>query len=197
MTKKSRLNPNKTSRTTLKELQKEGILVREKVGLRYIIKADGAVDYIGYDTGSLYDEPDLLNFYPGTARTWGTVVRYKDQRAELTATLGRKEWAGHVLDIRTHFPVNHTATQLLAQAYVDSGNNVNDAPTVYGDAVLVTDNRMHWVFRPYNVAVADLEDFDAMLSTSRELIKSCGRGHIFFHVEPCQNDLVALKMRWM
>ena len=197
MTKKSRLNPNKGSRSTLKQLKGKRILVREKVGLRYIIKVDGSVDAAGYDNDCYYDYSNLPNFYPGTDRIWGTVVNYNDQRAELTATLGRKEWAGHILDIATHYPVNHVATQLLAQAHVDRGAIVNDASTVYGDAVLVTDKRMHWVFRPYNIPIDDVEEFNAMLSTPRDLIKSHGRAHIFFHVEPCQNDLVAFKMRWM
>jgi hypothetical protein len=197
MTKKSRLNPNKASRPTLKELEEKRILVREKAGLRYIIRADGAVDDAGYSTGYEYDGYNLPNFYPGAERTWGTVVKYQDQRAELTATVGRKLWAGHILDIGTHFPVNHLATQLLAQSRVDNGSKADDGPTVYGDAVLVTDMRMHWLFRPYNVTLEDLETFDAMLSTPRDLIKSNGRGHIFFHVEPCQKDLVAFKMRWI
>ena len=130
-------------------------------------------------------------------RTWGTVVKFKDQRAQLTATVGREHWAGHILDIATHFPVNHLATELLAQSRVDNGLKAHDGTTVYGDAVLVADFRMHWVFRPYNVSLQDLEDFDAMLSTPRDLNKSNSRGHIFFHVEPHQNDIILLKMRWL
>jgi hypothetical protein len=38
---------------------------------------------------------------------------------------------------------------------------------------------------------------DAMLSTPRDLIKEGNRASIFLHREPCQSDLVTLKMRWM
>jgi hypothetical protein len=32
---------------------------------------------------------------------------------------------------------------------------------------------------------------------ARDLNKSNSRGHIFFHVEPHQNDIMLLKMRWL
>jgi hypothetical protein len=70
---------------------------------------------------------------------------------------------------------------------------------MHGDAVLVTDVRAHWVFRLYRrvVAAEDLEMFDGMLSTPRDLIvPEYGNPWIFFHEEPCQRDLVMLKMRW-
>jgi hypothetical protein len=128
-------------------------------------------------------------------RTYGTVVEYDGGRAELTATVARENWKNHILDISTHFPENHLATQLLAQNYPNSANY--RGLTAYGDAILVTDNRMHWVFRPYNVDVDDVETFDAMLSTPRDLITLNGRAHIFFHVEPLPSDLMLFKMHWM
>ena len=68
----------------------------------------------------------------------------------------------------------------------------------YGDAILVTDNRMHWTFSNSKASAEEIELFDAMLSTPREILTPW-KGHrpvIFFHEEPNYVDLVALKMRW-
>jgi hypothetical protein len=193
MSKKSRLNPNKASRLCLKELQGKGILAREKVGLPHLLKPDGTVEDLGYDRGCPWDNRYMPNFYPTVARAERVLVQYKGQRVELTATMGLKDWTGHVLAVGTHFPRNDLATDLLAAAGGGSWEDV----VVDGDAVLVTDKRMHWVFRAYRVAVDFVEMLDAMLSTPRDLIKEGNRASIFFHKEPCQSDLVTLKMRWM
>jgi hypothetical protein len=154
------------------------------------------VHYVGYNIGHDQQHRDIPNFYPGVDRVHGCVVQYNGERAELTATLGRNGWRGHVLDIGTHFPPNPLATQLLA-ARPYGAWRPQDPPTVYGDAVLVTDNRMHWLFRPYNVSIEDIVSFNDLLSTPRDLIKDAHRAEIFFHTEPNQNDITALKMRWL
>jgi hypothetical protein len=197
MTKKSRLNPNKTSRATLKQLQDKGILERMKVGLRHIIKSDGIVVPLGPNIGFPTSDKHMPNFYPGAARTYSAVVTYNGERAELSATLGRQNYEGHVLDVSSHFPCNQLATDLLVASFTSSYLGYEANSTVYGDAVLVTDNRMHWVFRPYGAAAEDVEDFNELLSTSRKLYKDGNRTWIFFDEEPNQADIVALKMRWL
>jgi hypothetical protein len=194
---KSRLNPNKGSRSTLRQLQDKGVLDRQKVGLRHIIKPEGAVQPAGFDVGFPWDQRDLPNFYPGCDRVH-VVTEYNGQRAELLATVGRSGYEDHVLDVSAHFPSNQVATDLLTVAYQNrqfGGYRQNDI--VYGDAVLTTDNRMHWVFRPYKVPADEVRDFDMLLSTPRTLLDEGNRVWIFFHEEPHQSDIVAFKMRWL
>jgi hypothetical protein len=114
MAKTSRLNPNKDSRSALKQLQQKCLLHRQKVGLRHVIKTDGTVHYVGYDVGYDWYNRHMPNFYPGLEQTYRSVVQYNGERVELTAALGRKGWEGHILDVGTHFEPNPLATQLLA-----------------------------------------------------------------------------------
>jgi hypothetical protein len=197
---KNRLNPNPNSRATLAELQGKNILQRQMVGLRHIIRADsGAVEYLGFDVPELYRDnaPPMPNFHPGVPHVAGRVT-YNKGRAQISATTGRKGYEGHFLDISKYFPVNELATALLRQpctkdAWFDA------AVPMYGDAILVTDRRAHWVLNPYRVkpTAEDLELCDQLLRSPRTLIQSpYGPGRIFFHEEPCQHDLVALKLRW-
>jgi hypothetical protein len=177
-------------------LQDKRLLTREKVGLRHIIKTDGTVQYVGYDIGFTWDNRELPNFYPGVQQT-DCVVQYNNQRADLSATIGRMGWEGHVLDVGTHFPPNPLATKLLNPVQASAVVASRPLPIVYGDAVLVTDNRMHWVFRPYHVSIEDVEAFNDTLLTPRDLIIGTYRATIFFHTEPNQNDLMAFMMRWV
>ena len=85
MKNKSRLNPNKQSRASLQLLEDKGVLHRQKVGLRHIIKANETVEYVGYNLGFDWSNRDIPNFYPGVDQTYGTVVQYNNARAELTA----------------------------------------------------------------------------------------------------------------
>ena len=49
MATKNRLNPNPESRATLKQLEQRGILRREKVGIRNIIRAEtDTVEPVGF-----------------------------------------------------------------------------------------------------------------------------------------------------
>ncbi|MBM6582701.1 hypothetical protein ILT44_21075 [Microvirga sp. BT689] len=191
MAPKSRLNPNKESRLALKQLQDKKILIRQKVGLRHAIKSDGSVEFLGYDVGYYH----MANFHPGVARAH-TVVQYNNARAELTATLGTPGYEGHILDISKHFPQNPLATQLLAAARSKAGFPSSSAPTVYGDAILVTDNRMHWMLHPYRASLEDIERCHDMLTTPRDLISSRTSACVFFHEEPNQSDILTLNMHW-
>jgi len=203
MATKNRLNPNPESRATLKQLEQRGILRREKVGIRNIIRAaTDTVEQVGFDLSELHGDywrdPTLPNFCPGAVivSAW---VGYNNGRASIAATQGREGWQGHVLDVSTHFPENRLATALLRQDCT-KGSYFNKKLPMHGDAVLVTDVRAHWIFQPScRIATAeDLEVFDGMLVSPRDLIASRWSGPcIFFHAEPCWQDLIALKLRWM
>ena len=159
-----------------------------KVGLRHTLKADGTVQPLGFNVGFPWNNSNLPNFYPGS-NSVHAVVQYNGERAELAATLGRTGCDGHILDVSSHFPPNPVATDLLRAAY--------QTATVFGDAVLVTDNRMHWVFRPYKAPADEVRDFDMLLTTPRTLFEDGPGPWIFFHEEPNQSDIVAFKMRWL
>jgi hypothetical protein len=190
---KSRLNPKKSSRSTLEILQDKRILDRAKVGLRHVVKPDRSVQHLGLNIGHPPGNRHMPNFYPGAAQTYSTVVRYNDQRAELTATLGRPGYKGHILDVSAHFPLNPLATELLRAA----SSPASCDNEVYGDAILVTDNRMHWVYQPYNVQPNEVLDLEEQLSTPRTLFDRQSRPWIFFHEEPNERDLVLLKMHFI
>ncbi|HEV2559315.1 MAG TPA: hypothetical protein VGU45_11865 [Microvirga sp.] len=168
-----------------------------RVGLRHIIKTDGTVEALGYDIGPL-PNGKLSNFHPGAAQTYQSVVDYHGQRAELSATLGREDYQGHILEVSTHFPRNQLATDLLGAAGMPWLTGPHQSPTAYGDAILVTDNRMHWCLRPWRVQPGEVALFDGMLTTPRSLLQSLG-GHdwIFFHEEPNQTDIVSIMVRWV
>jgi hypothetical protein len=201
MTKKNRLNPDPTSRTTLRSLETKGILKRERVGIRHIIRAaTNTVDRIGYNLGELHGRltSEFLNFHPGVqvATAW---VSYDGGRAEITATQGFQGHENHILDVSRHFPVNQLATKLFGQECTKVGS-YNAGLPMHGDATLVTDIRAHWLFRTWrsDVQPDDIEEFDCLLKSPRDLIRSGGRRlpWIFFHEEPCHEDIVALKLRW-
>lgn len=203
MATKNRLNPNPESRATLRQLEERGILQREKVGIRNIIRAaTDTVEQVGFNLADLYGavwrEPALPNFCPAAVLVSGW-VGYNNGRAHITATQGRDGWHGHVLDVSSHFGVNKIATDLLRQDCT-KGACFNKTVPFYGDAVLVTDIRAHWIFRTSSpdVTAEDVELFNDMLVSPRDLLRArWGGAWIFFHEEPCQTDLVALKLRWM
>jgi len=199
---KSRLNPSPNSRATLIELQGKNVLTREVVGLRHLIRAStNTVEYVGFDLPDLYGfhyNCDLPNFHPSVPRVQGRVT-YNESRAEIIATTGRAGYQGDRLDVSAYFPINQIATDLLLQPCTKNACFSRSVP-MYGDAILVTDKRMHWVLRPWQVKASDeeIELFDLMLKTPRDLIREQSGGvWIFFHEEPSQHDLVALKMRWI
>jgi hypothetical protein len=67
---------------------------------------------------------------------------------------------------------------------------------MYGDAVLITDKRFHWVFSNYQVAEDEILEFDALLTTPRTLHKRWSGLSIVFHTEPSQTDIFTIKMAW-
>ncbi len=202
MAKQNRLNPKPTSRPSLRSLETKGILSRELVGIRNIVRAATAsVEPVGFNLHDLHGSctRDLQNFYPGVCYASGW-VGYNGGRAEILATQGRKGYEGHLLDVSRHYPVNDLATNLLSQPCTRNGRYDPDVP-VYGDALLITDRRMHWVFRTWKreASPEEVEMFNNdMLVSPRDLIAGHGGMNpwIFFHQEPCEQDIVALMLRW-
>jgi hypothetical protein len=125
-------------------------------------------------------------------------VTYDKGRAEITATPGHKTWEGTPYDLSSIFPMNMAAGELLRQPDTKCGSGIDPGMRFYGDAVLVTDIRMHWVFSNVRAEAEEIEVFDAMLSTPRQMLTPWQNANpiIFFYEEPNQIDLVALKMRW-
>jgi hypothetical protein len=67
---------------------------------------------------------------------------------------------------------------------------------IYGDAALITDKRLHWVFWRHQVPDDEITDFDAQLTTPRILQKCWNSTKIIFLEEPNQNDIFAIKLAW-
>jgi hypothetical protein len=199
MAQSNRLNPDPKSRSTLKQLSQKGILQRVKTGIRNIIRAGtGELEPAGFSHHYFRNgwEP-LPNFHPNAPRltAW---VGYNAGRAEITATYGTEGWQNTPYDLSSIFAANVLATELLRQLGTKCGSGVDLGISCYGDAILVTDIRMHWVFSRWKAEADEIEMFDAMLSTPRQILKPWKNGKpvIFFHEEPNYVDLIALKMRW-
>lgn len=200
MTTKSRLNPNPLSRPTLKSLQEAGILRREKIGLRNIIRAGtGAVEPFGFNIGGIYDfirdEPSLSNFRTHSRREVRGLVGYGGGRAEICATSIYPAPRGFTAGLSTHSPINRLATSILKQPCTKQTFFDPKIP-MYGDAVLITDKRFHWVFSRNQVSDTEIMEFDALLTTPRTLYKRGVTTTIVFHVEPNQNDIFTIKIAW-
>jgi hypothetical protein len=198
MATSNRLKPDPKSRKALKELSQKNILRRERVGIRHIIRAaTGELEPVGlshYWFGKTWTcEPSFCRSAPRLT-AW---VSYSNQRAELTASyVPDGYWTHH--DLSSIPPANALSDKLLCQPDTKYMSPQYAGACCYGDAVLVTDNRMHWIFSNWKADAEDIEQFDAMLSTPREVLRPWGDQHpvIFFHEEPNFVDLVALKMRW-
>ena len=197
----NRMNRKPESRATLLELERKGVLRRERIGIRNIIHAStGGVQRVGFDInelhGSLWRNPQLLNFCPAAQFATGW-VGYGGARAFLSATQGRAEWEGHPLDLSSHFPVNALATELLNQPCTKNASFSDKVP-ILGDAVLTTDHRQHWILRPYRREYSEdeLSFFASMIATPHDLMTSTWRPSIFFHEEPREIDIIAMKLKW-
>jgi hypothetical protein len=199
MAKSNRVKPNPASRSALADLNRRGILRREKVGIRNIVRAStGVVESVGLHHYGLYPPSERLpNFHPNAPRV-SAWVTYDSGRAEITATPGHRSWAGTPYDLSSIFPLNRIAGELLHQSDTKCSAGIDPGMRFYGDAVLVTDSRMHWVFRNTQAEAEEIEVFDAMLSTPRQILTPWQNANpvIFFLEEPNPTDLVALKMRW-
>jgi hypothetical protein len=188
---KSRLNPNKKSRSALKSLLKKGILYRYKVGLRHIIRTNGTVELVGFNI-DLPIHHDLPNFAAPGWKAYSDVVQYCGERAELTATYTPQSWDEYVQAFGTRFEPNPLATDLLK-----TRRRPGSQPLIaFGDAVLVNDNRMHFCLCSSNNkrTVDDIEFIQDMLTSPRTVFRNAHQAMIFFHAEPSQNDIMTIMM---
>ena len=132
----------------------------------------------------------------GCAIAW---VSYNGGRADLRGTQGIGYRQGDALDFSRRFPVTRLATDLLNQECT-RGACYDPELQVRGDAVLTTDYRADSFFSAQDgtVSAEDIEAFDSMLTSSRELFPGCYgfKPLIFFHKEPNEHDIMAFRMRW-
>ena len=192
--KKSRLNPNPASRPVLKELTDKKILWRKKVGLRYILRTNGMCEFSRFSVGSHASNRDISHFrrYPYSSTY---AVQHDGQRARLTAAVEREDWM-YFQAADGELPVNPVATDLLTQSEGHWGTASTGAKVVFGDAVLVKDFRMHWLFASANLTPNQVINFNSQLSSPREICR-CNWGRcILFHEEPTSDDLFLIKMFW-
>jgi hypothetical protein len=198
MATKSRLNPNPTSRPTLKTLQDSRILGREKIGLRNIIRATtGVVEPFGYDIDGvrnfIQNEPSLSNFRHN-ARELRALVGYDGARAEMLATTSYSSLHGAADDVSSHFPVNSVATGILKQPCTKQCW-FDPAIPIYGDAVLISDKRFHWVLPKGKTSDVEFADLDAMLTTPRLISRRWWWGTaMVFLEEPNQSDIFKIML---
>src|SRR3954454_14830765 len=106
MSSKIRTNPNPNNRPYLRDLEKDHILTREKVGIRNIIRAEtGVVEPQGFNLNVYRAGPqhELPNFHPNAPR-WGGWVSYNGGRADITVSPGHPGWVGTKYDLSSIFP---------------------------------------------------------------------------------------------
>lgn len=197
MTKSNRMNRSAESRATLRELERKGVLYRERIGLRHIIRANtGLVEAIGLNVdalhGSVHDDPALPHFKSVWPReAW---VDFDGGRARLMGAQAHP-WTdpSRLRDC----PANSVATALMKQSST-KGSSFYADQEVLGDAVLVTDHREHCLLQPNcrNCTRDDLKFFGSMLSTPSSFVERWGRSSILFHEEPRELDIIAIKLRW-
>jgi hypothetical protein len=169
------------------------------IGLRNIVRATtGAVDPFGHDIKGIYDfiqnEPSLSNFRQTIWRAKG-FVGYNGGRAELFATTEYPDYYQSKNYLDKHFPVNGRATQLLGQPCT-RGHQFDPNRLVYGDAILITDRRLHWVLCQQQASDDEIIDLDAQLTTPRRLYKRYRSTEIVFLEEPNQRDIFTIKLMW-
>jgi hypothetical protein len=199
MPKKNRLNPRSENRQDLRQLEQSGILCREKIGLRNIIRADtGEIEYCGHNiTGEqnfIKQEPRLGHFGSG-GECVSRSIHFKGRAARILAMTDKRGSQPAEPRLGATLPVNELASELLKEPCRTLEFFFPDRP-MYGDAVLITDNRMHWVFSIYGLPEDDLRDFAVMLATPWEIRSSNWCPELIFLEEPSLADITTMKFRW-
>jgi hypothetical protein len=171
MSKGNPLKPDPKSRKVLKDLSEKGILRREKVGIRNIMHAGtGVLEPVGYSHYWFRGSSERLpSFHPNAPRV-AAWMDYNKQRAEITATYGHKDWSSSAYDLSSIFPANSLADMLLQQPGMRSGSDMAAKVSCNGDAILVIDAQMYWTFSNSKADAEEIELFDAMLSTPRQIL---------------------------
>jgi hypothetical protein len=199
MTKQNRLKPKPKNRKALQELEQSGLLYRAKIGLRNIIRADtGKIEYCGHNvtgvTNFIMQEPCLQHF-----RQVGDCVsrslHFNGRAATIFAMTDKRGCQPTESSLGATLPVNELATELLKEPCRILEIFYPDRP-MFGDAVLITDRRMHWVLSIVGLPEDDLRDFAAMLTTPWHLQPHRWCSELIFLEEPSLADIMALKLRW-
>lgn len=198
MTTINSLNPHPENRPTLKSLQECGILNREMIGLRNIIRAAiGIVEPFGYSIEGIYNltrnEPSLSNFVSGSRRDVKGLVGHAGGRAEIHVTTSYQDTHMTTNDVSMCYPVNQLATDILKQPCTKQAYFDPDIPA-YGDAVLITDRRYHWVLPKGNSSDADFAAIDVLLTTPRTISRRWSGPGIVFLEEPNGNDIFSIML---
>jgi hypothetical protein len=168
------------------------------IGLRNIIRATtGVVEPFGHDLGGIFtfmaNEPSLSNFRMRGCRDIDGLVGYEGGRAKLHATTSYQHDYAKPGDVSTSYPVNNRATEILRQPCTKRAYFDPNIP-VFGDAVLITDRRYHWVLPKDNSSDDDFAALDALLTTPRTVCARRGKTVIVFLEEPNQNDIVYIML---
>jgi hypothetical protein len=199
MAKAIRTRPSKTSRGTLWELARKGVLMPSNVGIRNIVRAEtGEIEEQGFDLPSLNRVREGLpagyRFDLAECHAW---VGYNGGRAHLTALRKSGYRQPHSAESPSALPINVFAGRLIQQPDVRGAFYLPVDGKLYGNAVLVTDVRRHWIFSARKADAEEIELFHDMLITPKSLITGWGGElMIFFHEEPCEADLIFTKLRW-
>ena len=199
MTTKSRLKPKPENRKALQELEQSGLLYRAKIGLRNIIRADtGKIEYCGHNitgaTDFIMQEPCLEHFRQA-GECVSRAIHFNGRAARIFAMTDKRSSQPTKSSLGATLPVNELATELLKEPCRILEMFYADRP-MFGDAVLITDRRMHWVLSIGGLPENDLRDFAAMLTTPWHLQPYHWRPELIFLEEPSLPDIMSMKLRW-
>jgi hypothetical protein len=199
MPRKNRLKPRPESRQALKQLERKGILHQSKIGLRNIIRADTReIEYCGHNING---ERDFIKHEPRLSH-FGSVgdcvirsIQFSGRAAKVLAMTDKRGSYPAEPSLGTTLTVNEIATELAKEPCPTLELFFPDRP-MYGDAVLITDNRMHWVLSIYDLPEATLRDFALMLVTPWEIRSSTWCPELIFVEEPSPADIMTMQLRW-
>lgn len=205
MSQKIRTKPNKANRHLLNSLKTARVLYTEKIGIRNIIKAgQDTIVSLGLDIpdahGFLARPENFHPYYPIRS----AYVTHEGKSAFLSATPGHIRCAGRPGDPSTLFSPNQLADTLFRQPKPGNDTYVATMGNNYGDAVLITDVRQHWVVSKDRLTdQSQVEDLCSGLMTPHALssrystsLGTPANSSIVFIEEPCEEDLLYLAMKF-
>jgi len=205
MSQKIRTKPNKANRHLLNSLKTARVLYTEKIGIRNIIKAgQDTIVSLGLDIpnaeGFLQRPDNFHPYYPIRS----AYVTHEKGSAFLSATPGHIRCAGCPGDPSTLFSPNQIADTLFQQSKPGNDTYVGSMGNIYGDALLITDVRQHWIVA--NRCLVDQSEANDLCSQLITPYVVSQRYHvpsgsfsikpIVFVQEPCEEDLIYLAMKF-
>lgn len=197
--KNIRTKPNKNNRPLLQSVKSAGILRTEKIGIRNIVNAERQIVINhGLDVPNIDGKTVRpLNFHPYYPIRSNYVI-HEGASAFLSATPGHIDCFGQPGDPSSLFAPNPLADELFKVSKPGNDTYVGSMGRIFGDAVLITDTRQHWVVCPRRLtAPTQADDLAASLTTPHLRSKSrwgTGIPDIVFLEEPCADDLIQLTM---